>query len=48
MAESYLDDFNDLILDPEMKSVGIVRYEYCRSYLLVEFINFVHRELNLF
>jgi hypothetical protein len=31
-----------------MKSVGIVRYEYCRSYLLTDYINFIHKELNLF
>lgn len=31
-----------------MNSVGIIRYEYCRSYLLIEFINYTHKELNLF
>jgi len=48
ISESYFDDFNDILLDPETKNVGVLRYEYCRSYMLTDFINYVHKEHNLF
>ena len=48
IAESYLDDFNDILIDPEMKSIGVLRGEYCRSYLFLDFINYAHKEHHLF
>jgi hypothetical protein len=31
-----------------MKSIGVVRGEYCRSYFLTDLINLVHTQLHLF
>jgi alanine dehydrogenase len=47
ITEGYLDDYNDILLDPEMKSVGIIRPEYTKSTLLIEFINIAQNELKL-
>lgn len=47
ITEGYLDDYNDILLDPEMKSVGIIRSEYTKSLLLIEFINIAQNELKL-
>jgi len=35
VAESYLDDFDDVLLDPTMESVAVIRPEYSRSTLLI-------------
>lgn len=48
ITEGYLDDYNDVLLDPEMRSVGIIRAEYSKSTLLVEFINIAQNDLKLF
>jgi len=31
-----------------MKSLGVIRSEYCRSNMLIALINFIHNDLNLF
>ena len=47
ITEGYLDDYNDILLDPEMKSVGIIRSEYNKSVLLIEFVNVAQNDLKL-
>lgn len=47
ITEGYLDDYNDILLDPEMKSVGIIRPEFSKSTILIEFINIAQNELKL-
>ncbi len=47
VTEGYLDDYNDILLDPEMKSVGIIRSEYSKSVLLIELINIAQNDLKL-
>lgn len=42
-----MDDYNDVLLDPEMKSVGIIRPEYSKSTLLIELINIAQNDLKL-
>jgi hypothetical protein len=46
-AENFLDDFDDPLVDPNVDTVAVVRPEYSRSTLLVQLIDFAHRELNL-
>ena len=48
ISESFVDDFNDVLLDPEMKSIAVLRSEYCRSTLFIALVELVHTELNLF
>ena len=35
-------------MDPEMKSIAVLRPEYCRSTLFLALIEMVHKELHLF
>jgi hypothetical protein len=48
ITESFIDDFNDVLLDPEMRSIGVIRTEYNKSVLLIEFINYAEKELKIF
>lgn len=46
--EGFLDDYNDVLVDPEVKSIAVIRSEFNRSILLADFINYTEVDLKLF
>ena len=47
-ADIFVDDFNDILFDPEMTCFCVPRPEATKSQMFIDLMTFAHKELHLF